>query len=162
MQDTPLLEWLDWFFCTTSWTISYPNTWAYPLAMPTSDHVPCVISIGTSIPNAKVFRFKNFWINLPGFLEVVNSIWSIHCPGDAAKCIFAKLKLLRKGLKKWSTSISVVNKLVENCNNTIFMLDEIEECRALHLTEWNFRNIVKNKLNQLLVCKQAYWKKCCM
>ena len=162
MQRDPLLTQLDWFFTSLDWTLAYPNTTVTTLARPTSDHVPCVISIGTSIPKAQVLRFENYWIKMPGFLEVVNSIWSIHCLGNAAICISAKLKLLRKGLKKWSTSISVVNKLVENCNNTIFMLDEIEECRALHLTEWNFRNIVKNKLSQLLVCKQAYWKKRCM
>ena len=153
MQSDPLLTQLDWFFTSSHWTLTYPNTSVTPLARPTSDHVPCVISIGTSIPKAQVFRFENYWTKMPGFLDVVNYIWSIHCPGDAAKCISTKLKLLRKGLKKWSTSISVVNKLVENCNKIIFMLDEIEEGRVLHITEWNFRNIVKSKLSQLLMCK---------
>jgi hypothetical protein len=31
----------------------------------------------------------------------------------------------------------------------------------LHISEWNFRNIVKRKLQNLLLCKQEYWKKCC-
>lgn len=26
MQDSPLLQQLDWFFTTVSWTTSYPNT----------------------------------------------------------------------------------------------------------------------------------------
>jgi hypothetical protein len=41
------------------------------------------------------------------------------------------------------------------------MLDNIEEQRNLHITEWNFRNIVKNKLQDLLLCKEDYWKKRC-
>ena len=98
---------------------------------------------------------------MSGFIEVVKTIWDIHCPGDAAKCISTKLKLLRKGLQKWSTSISMINKLVENCNSIILNLDEIEEMRCLHITEWNFQQIVKDKLADLLKCKQIYWKKRC-
>jgi hypothetical protein len=41
------------------------------------------------------------------------------------------------------------------------MLDEFEEKRPLHITEWNFRKIVKAKLNHLLICKKDYWKKRC-
>jgi hypothetical protein len=33
-----------------------------------------------------------------------------------------------------------------NLYNCILMMDELEEQRPLHITEWNFRNIIKNKL----------------
>jgi hypothetical protein len=49
-QHPPLLERLDWFFTSPSWTISYPNTNAFTLTMETSDHVPCLINISTVIP----------------------------------------------------------------------------------------------------------------
>jgi endonuclease/exonuclease/phosphatase family metal-dependent hydrolase len=55
----PLLVQLDWFFTSTVWTLKFPNTLVNPLARPTSDHVPCVVSIGTSIPKAKVSCFEN-------------------------------------------------------------------------------------------------------
>jgi hypothetical protein len=99
MQTDPVLVQLDWFFTSTAWTLQFPHTMVKPLARPTSDHVPCVVSIGTSIPKAQVFRFENHWVRLPGFLDVVKTIWDINCPGDAAKCLSAKLKLLRQGLK---------------------------------------------------------------
>jgi hypothetical protein len=123
--------------------------------------VPCVVSIGTSIPKARVFRFEDYWIRLPGFLDVVNTIWNINCPCDAAKCLSSKLKLLRKGLKNWSSSFQVLNGLITNCNSVIMMMDDIEEQRMLHISEWNFRNIVKRKLQHLLSCKHEYWKKRC-
>jgi hypothetical protein len=41
------------------------------------------------------------------------------------------------------------------------MLDGMEELRSLHISEWNFRNIVKERLNNLLICKKDYWKKRC-
>jgi hypothetical protein len=96
---------------------------------------------------------------LPGFLDVVKTIWDIHCPGDAAKCLSGKLKLLRKGLKKWSSSFQVLNGLISNCNTVIMMLDEYEEHRNLHISEYNFWNVVKKRLQELLLWKQDYWKK---
>jgi hypothetical protein len=52
MQQNPMLEKLDWFFTSSSWTVSYPSAFVYPLVKPTSDHVTCVVSIGTKIPRA--------------------------------------------------------------------------------------------------------------
>jgi hypothetical protein len=33
----------------------------------TSDHIPYVVLIGTSIPKAKLFRFQNYLVEQPGF-----------------------------------------------------------------------------------------------
>lgn len=40
MQDTPLLEKLDWVFTSSSWVLSYPDTTVKVLGKPLSDHVP--------------------------------------------------------------------------------------------------------------------------
>ena len=71
MQDQPLLEQLDWFFTTPSWTTSFPNTVVTPMAKPSSDHVPCMVNISTDIPKSNIFRFDNFWVDMPGFMECV-------------------------------------------------------------------------------------------
>ena len=75
MQEQPLLEQLDWFFTTSDWISFYPNTVVLPLAKTSSDHVPCVVSIDTTIPKAKVFRFENFWVDMPGFMDCVRNSW---------------------------------------------------------------------------------------
>jgi endonuclease/exonuclease/phosphatase family metal-dependent hydrolase len=54
-QFAPLLEQLDWFFTSSNWILDFPNTMVFPLAHSGSDHVPCVISIDTSIPKARLF-----------------------------------------------------------------------------------------------------------
>lgn len=99
-QFSPLLERLDWFFTSSSWTISYPNTLAYPLSMETSDHVPCAISVSTQIPKGSIFRFENHWLEHPDFLYMVQQHWSApsHIT-DAAKTLTAKFKNLRVALK---------------------------------------------------------------
>jgi len=49
-QTPPLLERLNWFFTSSSWTTLYPDTSVSSLIMPTSDHWPCSITISTAIP----------------------------------------------------------------------------------------------------------------
>ena len=55
MQDTPLLEKLDWIFTTPSWTSTFPNTIATPMTNLASDHVPILISIGSDVPRSQIF-----------------------------------------------------------------------------------------------------------
>lgn len=158
MQNSPLLEQLDWFFTTVSWTASYPSTLVKPLARSISDHVPCVVQIETSIPKSNLFRFENFWIEHEGFFQLISSIWSNHGTGlDAAKNITSKFKSLRKGLKKWSKGLSKLSSLIANCNLVIAFIDKLEEIRDLTLAEWNLRFIVKRKVLQYLRYKQMYW-----
>jgi hypothetical protein len=65
MQNNPLLEQLDWFFISTNWISDYPNSMVLSLANTGSDHVPCVVVIDTSIPKTKLFRFENYWVDMP-------------------------------------------------------------------------------------------------
>jgi hypothetical protein len=60
MQQDPLLEQLGSFFTSINWTTDYPNTLVLPMAEITSNYIPCRIAIGTSIPEAIIFRFENY------------------------------------------------------------------------------------------------------
>ena len=116
----------------------------FPLAKPTSDHVPCVVSISTNIPKAKIFRFENYWIHQPGFLEIVEKAWNLPVKGKcAASILAAKFKNLRYSLKRWGKSLSHLKIMIEKCNKVIFFLDQLEDERNLSIPESNFRKIVK-------------------
>jgi len=69
-QRSPLLELLNWFFTSSSWTLTYPNTFVSPLVMETSDHSPCAITISTTIPKQHIFRFENFWLQHRVFFSI--------------------------------------------------------------------------------------------
>jgi len=139
-QDSPLLERLNWFFCSVSWSLSYPNTSAWSLTMGVSDHVPCTVHVNTSIPKGKVFRFENYWMELPQFLEVVQHGWSLPVPStDMAKVITSKFKNLRRVLKAWQTHISILKDNISNVKLVLAFLEMLEEFRDLSVFEWNFK-----------------------
>jgi exonuclease III len=162
MQQNPLMEQLDWFFTTHNWITCYPNTVVTAMAKPTSDHVPCLVSIDTVMPKAKLFRFENFWVNQPGFLDCVTSVWSKPTRASSSSGVLAeKFKTLRSELNKWKMSLSKIKLMISKCNIVILFMDELEEERRLFVQEVNFRKIVKLHLEKLLRIQYQYWKKRC-
>lgn len=103
MQDDPLLEKLDWVFTSVDWSITYPATSVTTLARPISDHIPYLIKMDSHIPMSSIFRFENYWIDFPGFYDVVKLHWHNNpFYANMARTISSKFKQLRVGLKKWS------------------------------------------------------------
>jgi hypothetical protein len=161
-QRSPLLEQLDWFFTSANWISEYPNSMVFPLANKGSDHAPCVVRIDTSIPKAKLFQFENYWVRMPGFIECVTKSWERGSKKNYSSAIIAdKLKDLRFQLKKWQVSLSKIKSLIEKCNKVILMMDTLEEERPLFRAEFNFRNIVKLHLEELMKDECSYWRKRC-
>jgi len=66
-QHPPLLD--DWFFTSSSWTISYPNTTTFTLVSKVRDHTPCIIEIATDIPKGIKFHFENYWMEHEHFFR---------------------------------------------------------------------------------------------
>jgi hypothetical protein len=118
---------------------------------PTSDHVPCVIAIGTKIPRAKIFRFENYWLEHSDFKQVVQNIWNIPVGySDSAKKINAKFKNLRRGLKLWAKNLPCLKHQIQKTNEVIELLDIIEELRTLTVDEWNLKDALKDHIITLL------------
>ena len=162
MQQDPLLEQLDWFFTSLHWNVSYPATVVTPQGKPTSDHTPCIVSIQTTIPACRLFRFENYWTAHTGFLQTVATSWSkpTHKKNSAAN-LNAKFKRLRYDIKFWSRNISRLSICIENCNKALLELDNLEDRRGLTILESNFRNVIKKHLLALLDYQRQYWKKRC-
>jgi hypothetical protein len=160
MQAQPLLEQLDWFFTSAEWISSFPNTIVMPLA--NTDHVPCVINIDNVIPKASIFRFENFWVDQPGFMDCVKQAWEAGTNKKYTSAIIAaKFKSLRYALKHWHMNFSQLKIIIHNCNKAILIWDSLEEQRPLFITEFNFRKIVKLHLEKLLKIECNYWRKRC-
>jgi hypothetical protein len=158
MQHDPLLVKLDWIFTSPTWTLSYPATYVQPLSRPTSDHVPYVLHIGSSIPRSKLFRFENHWTEHGDFLKIVDLHWNNSAVfANAAKNLSSKLKQVRTGLNKWSKNLSKLSKLIYNCN-WVLLMDGLEDQRPLSNLEKAFRKLLKGHLASLLESKRIYWR----
>ena len=158
MQTQPLMQQLDWFFTSAAWTVAYPNTLVLPLAKSVSDHIPCKVQIGSTIPKASLFRFENFWTLVPGFHDETLKAWLSASHSNAARNISVKFKASRAALKKWIGSRSSLKVLIQHCNMVIKFFDDLEQIRDLQISELNFRTIIQLQLQKLLHCQHIYWK----
>lgn len=158
-QFEPLLERLDWFFTSNSWTLKYLNTLVRTLVMETSDNWPCVIEIDTKIPRARVFRFETHWLSHDEFVSMAVEGWSTNqILNDPAKRLTTKFKNLRRVLKSWNASLPRLALVIERIKMVLHFLEAIEGLRDLTLPEWNFRIIIAEKLISLLRQQRTYWK----
>lgn len=127
--------------------------------METSDHMPCVVSISTSIPRSKIFRFENYWMEHQDFVSIVQQGWvAPQHINDAAKLISTKFKNLRRTLKEWQRSLSNLKTAIRNVKLTLYFILFIEEFRDLTLPEWNFKILLEQKLASLLHQQHIYWR----
>lgn len=160
-QSSPLLERLDWFFTSHTWTLSYPVMFVKSLVIETSDHVPCLVSFGTNIPGKTLFCFQNYWLEHDDFLNVVSEGCKTDCPvQDIAKRITAKFKNLRGSIKQWQKHLSSLKQVIDNVKTVLGFLEFIEDYRDLSLGEWNFKDILSQHLITLLKQEKIYWKQC--
>jgi hypothetical protein len=145
MQDTPLLEKLDWIFTSSAWTTSFPNTIATPLARLGSDHIPIPIQIGTRIPKSYIFRFEEYWLQFEGFKEVVEEHWiNKGVYRNCAQDLVANFKSLGHGIKKWSKQLSKLTIIINNCSYVIALIDGLEEQRSLSIIKKTSEKHSKN------------------
>jgi hypothetical protein len=127
--------------------------------METSDHVPCLITVSTSIPKQYLFHFENYWLHHNDFYNVVQQARTgPYLSNDAAKNLTAKFKKLRMAIKEWKGTLSNLKATIGNVKLILSFFCLIEEFRDLSLVEWNFKKILEGKLQTLLHHQCIYWK----
>lgn len=127
--------------------------------METSDHWPCVVEISSKILNGSLFRFENHWLQHENFIPMVQQVWSMRTQQqDPARRLTEKLKNLRRAIRQWKSSISSLSMTIQKIKSLIYLLETLELLRDLSLPEWNFRNLICDKLINLLKMQRIYWK----
>jgi len=85
------------------------------------------------------------------FLEVIQQSWSAPInQTDPAKKITAKLKALRGKLKTWQANFYSLNRKIKDIKLLLSLFETLELLRDLSVAEWNFKNLICDKLILLL------------
>jgi hypothetical protein len=125
----------------------------------TSDHVPCAITIKTEVPKSQIFMFENLWLEHEQFNAIFQQAWNTPTTRtDPAQVLTVKLKSTRKCLKDWQRNLPNLAKTIENTKLVIQFIDRIEEHNDLEIQEWNFRDLLRQHLSNLLEWQKTYWK----
>jgi hypothetical protein len=101
-QQIPTMTKIDHLFVTPDWLEIFPRTDLHALASMGSDHCPLFLQGDNSFDFYRGFRFESYWINMPGFIEVVQEVWSQPVnTQDAFLRIHVKLLRAARAIKIW-------------------------------------------------------------
>lgn len=98
---SPTLERLDRVFFNLAWADTFPNTSLSSRSRFTSDHVPFLIHVTTSIPRSSFFKFEAAWANSRPCKDIVAQIWAAQpsSPTNATTFLVSTLKNLMPVLR---------------------------------------------------------------
>ena len=66
---------LDRVLINLSWDALFPNSHLTSLTRFVSDHVPLLVTVSTSVPSSRLFRFERFWTSFPACSNIVRGCW---------------------------------------------------------------------------------------
>jgi hypothetical protein len=111
------------------------------------------------MPKAQIFRFENFWLEHPDFMDIVKTTWGMDVrASNIVSKIAAKFKLITRVLKRWSKGLTKFKQQLKQCNEVLEVLDKLEENRPLYNVEATFRDILKKHVAKMLENQRSYWK----
>jgi exonuclease III len=158
-RSSPTLARLGRAMINNNFSAMFPNTTLTSLTRTTSDHVPLLVSIDTSVLKPQNFRFERSWLLHISFLPAVLSTWnSAPVHGDKAAALTARVKELHHDAKVWVRKQRNPSSIFHNCSFIIKLLDMFEECCDMSVGELYLHQLCKDHLSLLVLEKVVHWK----
>ena len=122
-----------------------------------SDHCPLFLCPQQRPRSKARFKFEQFWMKVPGFLEVVKGAWEKEVPGQSAlNILHHKLLSTATALKEWSSSLFSDAKMqLLMAQDVIFHLDKAQESRALSSEELALYRQLKTRILGLAAVERS-------
>jgi hypothetical protein len=149
---------IDGAFCTIQWEDLYADLVLHALSFSTLDHCPLLLSSQEHVATPPIFRFKAYWLHMPGFLDCVQEAWHkpLASPYNALQKLHIKLSRTAKALATSTQSLVPQGELaVALCRDIITQLDSAHEHRALSDDELNMKKIIKVRLLGLVAIEHS-------
>lgn len=159
---SPTLERLDRAFFNLAWNNVFPNTTLSSLPRITSDHVPLILNIQTTVPKTRHFRFESAWTLSTACQQIIQKCWAPNHRSTqqltSAAALAKALKRTRYDLKNWASKRSPAHLREAAAKQIINLIDLKEEARTLSNAEKRLRFVVSDTLHSAIAEKIAFWK----
>ena len=161
-QQEPTMSKLDGYFCNEEWDIAFSDHILHALSSSLSDHCPLLLANGRGPKRPRSFRFENFWIQMPGFKDVVSKAWNGHHNHlEPCHLLFHKLKKTGQELRRWSKTLFSKTKVeLHMALEVILRFDIAQESRSLSLEEREIRARLKRRIIGLVALERSRKRQC--
>ncbi|XP_022013821.1 uncharacterized protein LOC110913288 [Helianthus annuus] len=115
-----LLNKIDRVMGNTPFVDMFPNSVALFHPYRLSDHCPCLLKIPMPAKNKhRPFKFANFLVYKPGFIEAVKKVWDTNIEGVQQLQVVKKLRLLKNPLRALVFQQGNLHKKVEELRSRL-------------------------------------------
>jgi hypothetical protein len=162
-REDPALSKIDAFFCNEAWDISHDEYILIlnALSSSLSNRCPFLLACCCGPRKPKTFRFENFWVTMPGFVDVVKKVWEEPCPHyDPYHILHKKLLLTEKHLRTWRKNLSNHKIQLHMDLRVILQFDLAMESRKISPEERDIRARIKRRVIILMALERARKKQC--
>lgn len=135
------------------WLNKWPDYSVKSCGRTFSDHCPIFINSVAKDWRPKPFKFFNCWVDHPNFEEFIRSKWQQYkVDGWAGFQLKEKMKLLKKDLQIWNTSVFGNKEIqIEEQKQEIEALDRLDDVFGLEEEEVINRNKIAAELMRNLI-----------
>ena len=139
---------IDHRFCTREWEQLHPKCYLQALSSSVSNHYPFLLTCRPLLKRFKGFRFEAFWLEVEGFLEVVQNSWqALVSSRNPTRILHIKLARLGKALKRWNKGIICSLRSASHAaQEVILRFGKAQEDRQLMDSEMELRKIAKSRV----------------
>lgn len=156
-SDGSVMSRLDRFLVSEEWLHSWSASSQWILDRDFSDHCPIILKTVCSNWGPRPFRFNNFWLQHPGFGDMVKNFWEgIEVEGWAAFVLKEKLKNLKVELVRWNREVfGHLDTKIAGLGDEIRLLDLKAEASGIDETEFCIRKSLLNELWEKTIMKES-------
>lgn len=158
---------LDRVLVNEMWLDKLKDSYAQFEAFGVSDHSPMVVTISPQVNQLRIpFRFKNIWVQDPGYEELLREVWDAPIYGRHMYILCRRLKLLKGKLKAMNlNSYSNLSMRVDKAREALQLAQQtleldpydVEKRRAKSEAMDTFRSLNSLWSAQLLQQSKASW-----
>ncbi|XP_026433582.1 uncharacterized protein LOC113331019 [Papaver somniferum] len=147
LQNPPLLSRLDRFVVSPDWEDRCPALLQSRMKRPVSDHALVMLSYNGGITIKSPFRFENYFLNHPEFLNCFKICWNnLTFYGKSSFVLAKKLQGLKFFIKKWGReNFGSLQAEVNRMEDLIDVMDSLEEINTFSNEEFVEREDFKIK-----------------
>jgi hypothetical protein len=150
----PTYERLDRVLVSIEWEQQYPLATVEALNREISDHTPLLLSLGEKgkAKKSAPFKFELSWLLKEGFFDVVHEVWRKENRGVTSMQRWQnKIRRLRQFLRGRANNLNgAYKKEKQELLRKAEELDKKAESQLLSQREWDLKQSIHERLNQLL------------
>ena len=89
-EEVPVLSHIDRFLFSVDWKDHFQGVHQVILPKLTSDHFPILLHTRLTFVAKRPFKFENFWLEVDGFVDFVQSVWLDFNVNGCSSFVLAK------------------------------------------------------------------------